>query len=703
MRQQDRVRDAEALRLSAWFEMAPAADGGGRPSGAGLWQVGDESDCERLFQDSLAADEADLAAAAVVAALLVIWESGRDLERVERWLQRAQRLVTPQRGASPPAGDSVAADHQPGALARAAVAAHAFTVRWMWRSEVDAQLADLPALREVVDRADSDALRIFAAASEAYLLLMAGEVHAARVCVRDAEYFAPASDAAQFPKLHLAAVGALVDAFSGQSRRAAQRLAALLEQSDSAGWPLHVQLTLRGHLLMSLAESGQVDRARQAALALRSLAIPGNRAYHRSYLHYALGVGALLAGQAGEALAHARSAVAIGRLSGSVAAQLIPALLQVQALADLGRLDEALALLDACEPRWQVQGMRLQQAAAACERAALWRDAGNTDRAREAWALACRIIPVGEPMPHLHRKADFLAELLPALGLEAGLAMHSSGPAETDDGAVNASPAGAVAEPVVRIRTLGDFALSVAGRPIREAQWKGNRGKTLLKLIVALGGRQVPADRLADALWPDADGARARANLKVLVWRLRRLAASEGREPPPWLTMGHGQVSLDRALCRVDALELGASAQATVADWPACAALLRGQTGEFLPNDEALPFVLERRELLQRIQVDTAVRAAQLLPAGVPDDAVHETIGWLQQAQAIRPHNEHCAQWLMVLLMRRGLQAEALAVFARIRDRLSHDLGLPSPGAALCALRDEALAVPQSQASDRWC
>lgn len=68
-------------------------------------------------------------------------------------------------------------------------------------------------------------------------------------------------------------------------------------------------------------------------------------------------------------------------------------------------------------------------------------------------------------------------------------------------------------------------------------------------------GQKVPASRLADMLWPDAEGDKALQNLKVALHRLRRLGCREGDEPVNWVHVKQGRVSLVRGLCWVDVLE----------------------------------------------------------------------------------------------------------------------------------------------------
>lgn len=592
----------------------------------------DPAACERRYAQAVAARAPDDAAAAVVMALLAIWESGRGFDGFASWVQRADELTRESPHPSP--------------LACGALAFHSFTARWMGACDAAALQDELPALRAAVDATSSDALRILAASSEAYLLLMRGEQHAACECVRDAAFFAPAPNDAWVPKLHLAAVTALVEAFGGQADAQASQLGALLVHKDVDRWPTHLRLTLQGHHLMCLAAAGRLGETASASQAMRRLVIPGNRAYHRSYLHYALGVAALLAHEPADALAHARAAIDIGELSGSAVARLMPALLKAQALADLGRDAEALACLGAHEAAWSAHGIRLFAAAARRERALVLARQGRATEAAAELAAASREIPTGEPLPMLHRR-------------------HGDTP---HTGAYWAGAWTPVREPPIQIRTLGAFGVQLNGLPCEGAAWRGARARTLLGTLVALGAVGVSADRLTDLLWPDTDGDKARANLKVAVWRLRK-AFPGGSADAPWISLNRGEVSLDAAQCRVDAIAFESAAGQPLLDWDACARTLRWWSGEFMSaSGDANPAIVAHRLRLARVH-DRVSRLAAQHARLHPDRGAEETLAWLQTAFARQPIDLRNVKALVTHLVAMRDFAAVRTVVAHARDR----------------------------------
>ena len=87
----------------------------------------------------------------------------------------------------------------------------------------------------------------------------------------------------------------------------------------------------------------------------------------------------------------------------------------------------------------------------------------------------------------------------------------------------------------------------MAGEPLQTTGKAKHRLIKLLKVLIALGGRQVHQDKLAEILWPDADGDTGRSNLQSSLHRLRKLLG--GHES---LALHDGLLSLNEHYCRLD-------------------------------------------------------------------------------------------------------------------------------------------------------
>ena len=58
----------------------------------------------------------------------------------------------------------------------------------------------------------------------------------------------------------------------------------------------------------------------------------------------------------------------------------------------------------------------------------------------------------------------------------------------------------------IKIYTLGRFEIIRDDEPLHFSGKEQKKPLELLKALIAFGGRDVPEERLTDALWPDADG-----------------------------------------------------------------------------------------------------------------------------------------------------------------------------------------------------
>ncbi len=97
------------------------------------------------------------------------------------------------------------------------------------------------------------------------------------------------------------------------------------------------------------------------------------------------------------------------------------------------------------------------------------------------------------------------------------------------------------------VRTLGGFAIEVRGEPLRFEGKSQRKPLDLLKALIALGGRDVPAHVLIDLLWPEPLEDGGQKALEITVHRLRRLLRSDDA-----IRVTDRRVTLDAALVWVD-------------------------------------------------------------------------------------------------------------------------------------------------------
>ena len=255
----------------------------------------------------------------------------------------------------------------------------------------------------------------------------------------------------------------------------------------------------------------------------------------------------------------------------------------------------------------------------------------------------------------------------------------------------------------VRISVLGPLEVTaIAGQPVRVG---GHRVRALLILLALDAGRVVPAHALIDRLWGEDRPADATNALQSLVSRLR-VALRQAGVPDGVLESRPAGYRLAVPPDAVDAIAFESQARAgrqALARGAAqeAAALLRPALGawrgsaladvageEFAFAPAARLAELRAAATLDRIEADLALGAADVV-----------LVGELRALTADEPLAERPAGLLMRALAATGRQAEALAVYQQIRDRLADRLGVdPSPQleqAYLAILRRE---IPQAAA-----
>lgn len=252
--------------------------------------------------------------------------------------------------------------------------------------------------------------------------------------------------------------------------------------------------------------------------------------------------------------------------------------------------------------------------------------------------------------------------------------------------------------PEARVLLLGPAAIEVAGvtTPITSRQQAG-----LLAMLALNPGRPVPTAELIDRAWPGNPPASAPAALRVQLARLRTaLRAGEG-DPLPHTARGY---ALDPLIVATDLRDLGLirlllgdetdpAERLRLTD--RALDLWRGEPAFASLDDQELR--VEGQRLAEiRLELEDA-RADALIQVGQHDRACVDLLGLV----AAQPLRERRSQQLMLAQYRSGRQADALATFRELRDRLVEELGVePDPGTAgleLAILRQDPSLLPEAQ------
>lgn len=234
----------------------------------------------------------------------------------------------------------------------------------------------------------------------------------------------------------------------------------------------------------------------------------------------------------------------------------------------------------------------------------------------------------------------------------------------------------------VKLYTLGRFELVVRGKTVKFTRKSQERPMSLLKAIAALGGRDVNAFQLAEALWPDSDGATGQQTLATTLHRLRRLIDVEDA-----VIFSKGTVTLNPEVFWVDiwaiertmgrislALENGLdNGEEVTSISPQIEKVLELYSGHFLSHDSSESWTIIPRERLRSKFIRNLKNYCAYLEGHGEDK---KAVQWYQKALELENLAEELYQGLILCYHRLGQKADAIATYNRCQQVLSDVLGV---------------------------
>lgn len=242
----------------------------------------------------------------------------------------------------------------------------------------------------------------------------------------------------------------------------------------------------------------------------------------------------------------------------------------------------------------------------------------------------------------------------------------------------------------LRIHALGGFAIERDGQPLAFARRVPRRVLDVLRLVVALGGREVELTRVAAILWPDASHDEAREALKTALHRLRALLGADA------LVARHGQLSFDARRVWVDTWgvdHVSGRIEALLAGGPRDAdrgelerrrvQLLALYRGGFLGAADVPAWALAARERWRAgFARSIALLGRHLEQTGRADAAIALALAGLERESLAEELHER----LIEGYLQRGEPAQALNAYRRYRELMAAVVGA-SPSPRMQALR----------------
>lgn len=242
----------------------------------------------------------------------------------------------------------------------------------------------------------------------------------------------------------------------------------------------------------------------------------------------------------------------------------------------------------------------------------------------------------------------------------------------------------------LRIELLGEFRVSVGGRPVADNVWHRRKPAALLKLLALAPGHRLHREQVMDALWPELGPAAAGANLRKAVHHARNAledvvpgAGALIRSDGDLLTLAAAGLSIDVELFRSS---LAAARRARDLDeyWRA----VELYQGELLPDDRYDDWAgAPRLELQFEFRAGLGELAGLLEARGELDTATEV----MRRLVAAEPTREESHTRLIRLYALTGRRGDALDQYKQLVRLLDEELGT-EPGPATQRLYEEIRA-----------
>jgi DNA-binding SARP family transcriptional activator len=232
----------------------------------------------------------------------------------------------------------------------------------------------------------------------------------------------------------------------------------------------------------------------------------------------------------------------------------------------------------------------------------------------------------------------------------------------------------------IRVFTLGRFGLEIDGTPFSFSGKVRRTPLSLLKALIAFGGKDVAEHTLHDALWPDAEGDAAENAFSTTLHRLRKMLQYEKA-----VRLSDGKVSLDERYCWVDVQFFNKYLGKVEELWPTpqekdkakhveslMNKIMSLAPGFFLP-DETSSWAISLREELKDLLLQLLQRFVRHL---MESENTETAVSWCNRALALDPCNEYFYQQLMHLYASKGLRSQVLAAYHRCCGNLAAVYGI---------------------------
>jgi two-component SAPR family response regulator len=243
----------------------------------------------------------------------------------------------------------------------------------------------------------------------------------------------------------------------------------------------------------------------------------------------------------------------------------------------------------------------------------------------------------------------------------------------------------------LKIYTLGRFVVLKDGQPIRFSRKAQQKPLSMLKALIAFGGREVRKNQIADALWPEADGDMVEQSFATTLHRLRKVIgyrnAIELQNERLTLDQRHSWVDVwafERIFGQADAAwEKEPTGREAMEAVVLTRKAIHMYQGPFLDGESSNPWTISLRERCRsKFLRSVSTLGRHWEKAGQMEKAVQ----CYQRGLETDDLAEDLYQRLMTCYHRLGRRAEVLSVYERCKRVLSASLGI-EPSSETKAIR----------------
>ncbi len=236
--------------------------------------------------------------------------------------------------------------------------------------------------------------------------------------------------------------------------------------------------------------------------------------------------------------------------------------------------------------------------------------------------------------------------------------------------------------PHIRIQALGEFVVFKVHEPMKNEEWQRKHAKTMLKVIIARGARNIPRDFIIEDLWPEVSPDAGDKRFKVELHRLRKsLEPGMDKEfGSSYIHLTENLVSLDEDLCEVDLehftllIDQGNKDKKTGNPRKAAENFQKAvdmYRDDFLAQDLYSPWAQQRRTEFKKQYTEALIELGQIYEER---GTVSKAIACYQKSIESESLLEHAYQRLIILYSARGKTNQALKVYAKLKQKLQTEI-----------------------------